>query len=61
MRRAERLTVMVSSAVHGFEPLLDQVFATFQGFGYQVWMSYKGTIPVHPKKSAFQSCLEAHL
>ena len=59
MRRPERLTVMVSSAVYGIEPLLDQVFATLKGFGYQVWMSHKGTIPVHPKKTAFQSCLEA--
>ena len=59
MRRPDRLTVMVSSAVYGIEPLLDQVFATLKGFGYQVWMSHKGTIPVHPKKTAFQSCLEA--
>jgi hypothetical protein len=52
-------SIMVSSTVHGFEPLLDQVFAALQGFGYRVWMSHKGTIPVHSRNTAFQSCLEA--
>lgn len=53
------LTVMVSSTVYGSEPLLDQVYATLKGYGYTVWMSYKGTIPVNPKKDNFANCLEA--
>jgi hypothetical protein len=51
--------VMVSSAVHGFEPFLDQVYGTLKGYGYEVWMSHKGTIPVDPKKTAFENCLAA--
>jgi Domain of unknown function (DUF4062) len=59
MRTADSLTVMVSSAVYGIEPFLDQVYATLKGYGYRVWMSYKGTIPVNPKMTAFENCLEA--
>jgi uncharacterized protein DUF4062 len=56
-----RLTVMVSSTVYGIEPLLDQIFAILKedGFGYRVWMSYKGTIPLDPRKSNLQNCLDA--
>lgn len=59
MKPADRPSIMVSSTIYGIEPLLDQVFATLMGFGYRVWMSHKGTIPVHSRKSAFQSCLDA--
>lgn len=55
----DTLTVMVSSTVYGSEPLLDQVYATLKGYGYTVWMSHKGTIPVNPKKDNFANCLEA--
>lgn len=54
-----KLTVMVSSSVYGKEAMLDQIFAALEGFGYRVWMSCKGTVPVLPGKSAFDSCLEA--
>jgi hypothetical protein len=54
-----RLTVLVSSSVYGKEPMLEQIFATLEGFGYKVWMSLKGTVPVIPGKSAFESCLIA--
>jgi len=50
---------MVSSTVYGIENLLDQVFGTLNGLGYEVWMSHKGTVRVHPKKSNFQICIEA--
>ncbi len=51
--------ILVSSAVHGIESLLDQVYAVLDGFGYTVWMSYKGTIPVDPSKSNFENCIAA--
>lgn len=54
-----KLSVMVSSSVHGKEPMLDQIYATLEAFGYKVWMSYKGTVPVIPGVSAFDSCLVA--
>ena len=54
-----RLTIMVSSTVYGIEELLDQVYALLNGFGYEVWMSHKGTVPIYPEKTAFESCLLA--
>ena len=58
LKRRE-LTVMVSSTVYGIEDLLNQIFATLEGYEYTVWMSHKGTIPVTSKKTAFGNCLEA--
>ena len=54
-----RLTVMVSSPVYGIEELLKQIFASLEGYGYRVWMSYMGTIPTNPNKTNFSNCLEA--
>jgi hypothetical protein len=51
--------IMVSSSVYGIEDLLEQVFGVLSGFGYRVWMSHKGTMPVDPTKSNFQNCLHA--
>lgn len=56
---SSNLTIMVSSSVYGIEDFLDQVFAVLESFGYEVWMSHKGTIPLNPGKSAFDNCLEA--
>jgi hypothetical protein len=54
-----RLTIMVSSTVYGIEELLDQVYALLTGFGYEVWMSHKGTVPVYPDQTALESCMTA--
>ena len=54
-----RPVIMVSSTVYTIENLLDQVFATLNGFGYDVWMSHAGTVPVDPQKSNFENCLDA--
>ena len=54
-----KLRLIVSSAVYGLEGFLDQVFAILDGYGYEVWMSHKGTIPTNPKKTAFSNCLAA--
>jgi Domain of unknown function (DUF4062) len=50
---------MVSSSVYGKEPLLDQIYALLSTYGYKVLMSHKGTVPILPGKSAFDSCLAA--
>jgi hypothetical protein len=55
----KRLTIMVSSTVYSIEELLDQVYALLGGFGYEVWMSHKGTVPVYPDQTALESCLTA--
>lgn len=51
------LTVMVSSTVYGIEELLEKIYATLTAFGYEVWMSHKGTLPVSSTRSAFDNCL----
>lgn len=55
----KKLTVLVSSTVYGVEELLDRVYTLLTGFGYEVWMSHKGTIPVRSDRTAFENCLAA--
>lgn len=52
-----RLTLMVSSTVYGIEELLEKIYATLTAFGYEVWMSHKGTLPVSSTRTAFDNCL----
>lgn len=55
----EALKLMVSSAVYDIPYLLDQLEGTLRAFGYQPWMSAKGTIPVDPDLGNFENCLKA--
>ena len=57
--KRKQLVIMVSSTVYGIEELLERVYAILTNFGYEVWMSHKGTMPVFPDKSAFENCLHA--
>lgn len=57
MDRPQRPSIFVSSAVYGFEDMLDQIYAILDSLGYDVWMSHKGTVPIDPSKSALDSCL----
>jgi len=54
-----RLKVLVSSVVLGYEDLLESIYAILENLGYEVVISYKGTLPVDPEISAMSSCLEA--
>lgn len=54
----QKLTVMVSSTVYGIEELLEKIYATLTAYGYEVWMSHKGTLPVTSTRSAFDNCLD---
>ncbi|EKA7371502.1 DUF4062 domain-containing protein [Vibrio parahaemolyticus] len=56
---SKKLTVMVSSTVYGVEEVLDRVYSLLTAFGYEVWMSHKGTVPVSSNETAFESCLKA--
>jgi hypothetical protein len=58
-RATGRIHLMVSSSVRGQEDTLNQVFATLKSYGYAVWMSHKGTLPLDPKLTAFENCLAA--
>ena len=51
--------IMLSSTVYDIEDLLEQIFGALRGFGYEVWLSHKGTLPVDPRKTAFENCLDA--
>lgn len=59
MARKKPLIVMVSSTVYGIEELLERIYAILTKFGYEVWMSHKGTVPVISTKSTFDNCLHA--
>ena len=43
MAAKRKLILLVSSAVYGFEELLDRIYTELVGFDYEVWMSHKGT------------------
>jgi hypothetical protein len=51
--------LLVSSAVYGFEELLDRIYTELVSFDYEVWMSHRGTMPVHPELTALDSCRRA--
>lgn len=57
--RSKKPILMVSSAVYGFEELLDRIYASLSTLEYEVWMSHKGTMPVYPGMTALQSCRKA--
>jgi hypothetical protein len=59
MPSTEQPVLMVSSVVYGYEELLDRIYASLSTFGYEVWMSHKGTMPVDPKLTALESCRRA--
>jgi hypothetical protein len=59
MTKNEKLVIMVSSTVYGIEELLDRIYTLLTVFGYEVWMSHKGTLPVFSNRSAFDNCLTA--
>ena len=58
-REEPRLKILVSSAVLGYEDLLESIYALLDSYGYEVVMSHKGTLPVNPEISAMDSCLES--
>lgn len=57
--KSKRLKVMVSSNVYGIEELLEKIYSLLIGFGYEVWMSHKGTMPVFSNVSALDNCLQS--
>lgn len=55
----QKTTILVSSTVYGIEELLDRVYTLLTNYGYEVWMSHKGTLPVRSDRTAFENCLAA--
>mgnify|MGYP000538832068 CR=1 FL=1 len=56
---SKRPRILISSSVYDKQELLSQIYAVLEGIGYEVWMSDKGTLPINPKLTAFESCLNA--
>ena len=56
---AERnhIKVFVSSTVYDFETVLRNIFLTLDGFGYDVYMSKEGTIPLSSRLSNLVNCI----
>ena len=50
--------VFVSSTVYDFESQLDVVYSTLDGYGYDVLMSHKGTVPVDSKVANLENYLK---
>jgi hypothetical protein len=57
--KSKKLTIMISSSVYGIEELLERIYSYLTAFGYEVWMSHKGTMPVLSNQSALENCLSA--
>ena len=55
----EKPVVMVSSPVYGYEDLLERLFDLLSDYGYDVWMSHKGTLPVDSNDDITDNCLNA--
>ncbi len=53
------IKVFVSSTVYDFESTLRKVFAQLDSYGYDVYMSKEGTIPLDSKKSNLVNCVDA--
>ncbi len=56
---AERnhIKVFVSSTVYDFETILRNIFIMLDGFGYDVYMSKEGTIPLNSRLSNLVNCV----
>ncbi|MCA9035682.1 MAG: hypothetical protein KDA91_11160, partial [Planctomycetaceae bacterium] len=46
--KKQRLRILVSSTVYGYEELLESTYALLDSYGYEVLMSHNGTLPVDP-------------
>ncbi len=59
MKSVKRPVIFISSTAYGIEELLERIYTLLTGFGYEVWLSHKGTVPVFSNKSAFENCISA--
>lgn len=59
MKSGKKPVIFISSTVYGIEELLERIYAILTSFGYEVWLSHKGTVPVFSNKSAFENCITA--
>lgn len=51
--------VFVASSIYGNEDILEHFYKILTKISFEVWMSYKGKLPVTPGKSNAEICLDA--
>lgn len=56
--KRNNIKVFVASTVYNFQSNLDRIYNLLDGFGYDVLMSHKGTIPLDSSKSAAKICTD---
>ncbi|MBN2433741.1 MAG: DUF4062 domain-containing protein [Spirochaetes bacterium] len=59
MKSTRKPIIFISSTVYGIEELLERIYTLLTNFGYEVWLSHTGTVPVFSNKSAFDNCITA--
>ena len=55
--KRNHIKIFVSSTVYDFETDLRRIFLTLDGFGYDVYMSKEGTIPLDSRLSNLINCV----
>ncbi|MEA3495177.1 MAG: DUF4062 domain-containing protein [Bacteroidota bacterium] len=58
-KKKQKIKIMLSSTVYGFEDQLSQITAQLNLLDYEVLNSYNGSIKVNPKLSNLENCLNA--
>ncbi|MWW23144.1 DUF4062 domain-containing protein [Algibacter lectus] len=56
--KRNNIKVFVASTVYNFQSNLDRIYNLLDGFGYDVFMSHKGTIPLDSSKSCATMCTD---
>lgn len=56
--KRNNIKVFVASTVYNFQSDLNRIYSLLDGFGYDVLMSHKGTIPLDSSKSAAKICTD---
>ena len=56
--KRNNIKVFVASTVYNFQSDLNRIYSLLDGFGYDVLMSHKGTIPLDSSKSCATICTD---
>lgn len=54
--KRNHIKVFVASTVYNFENDLDRIYNLIDNYGYDVYMSHKGSIPLDSKQSNLKNC-----
>jgi hypothetical protein len=57
--KRNHIKIFVASTVYNFEFQLDKIYELLDNYGYDVFMSHKGTLPIDSNHSNLENCLKA--